>query len=381
MKKVLFVSNLKKCDDNMSSTDIMTFNIIKGLNEGNVHLDLFALYDDEKEVEQLLFQYSQYCKKMHFAKRRLHEGQSKYYSTICSLLYQWNTNYYFNEIKKSKITDSYDLIICNKITIDEIVFGKVLKRVTKSSKLFEFWSDPMALAGINKDLFKKTPRKWLFKIIEKKALRNCDRIIYGTKVLMLTQKEFYKKESVKMSYIDIAYCENAYETEPCCNSKKIIYAGNYYSTIRNILELVQAISKQNEFTLDVFGDSDLDLTGFNNVFAHGRIPKAKLDVVKNDYSIEVCLLNKITPQIPGKIFYDMLSEKIIIILADGPMQNEIIDYLSKYKRFLVCKNRFEDISKLLSTQLNNSANYDFEYLKNNFSPMVVSKSLIDGGMV
>ena len=379
MKKVLFVSNLKKIDDNISSTDIMTLNIIKGFNECNVHLDLFVLYDNDKEIEELSHYYSSYCKKMYFAKRRLHEGQNKYHSTFCSFWYQWSTNYYYKEITKSRIADTYDLIVCNKITIDEIVFGKILKKITKSLKIYEYWSDPMALSGINKELFKKMPRKWLFKLIEKKAISNCNNIIYGTKVLMLTQKEFYKKESLKMSYIDIAYCENDYETESCCNSKRILYAGNYYSTIRNILELVQAISEQNEYTLDVFGDSDLDLAGFSNVFVHERIPKARLDIVKNAYSIEVCLLNRVTPQIPGKIFYDMLSKKTIIILADGPMQNEIIDYLSEYKRFLVCRNRADDILKLLSTKLNESIDYDFNFLKNHYSPYIVSNSLLEGG--
>lgn len=380
MKRVLFVSNLRKSDDSMTSTDIMTLNIIKGISGCGVQLDLFILYDDEKEVKPLKSFYAKFCQKMFYAKRLLHEGQSKYKSIFLSLFLQMFKNHYFREIKKTQIKSPYDVIICNKITIDEIIFGKILKKNTNSRLLYEYWSDPMALSGINSEIFKKMPRKWAFRLIEKRAIKNCDKIIYGTKILYLTQKEFYKKEASRMAYIDIAYCESKSDKSDSYNANSIIYAGNYYSTIRNINELIKAISSQNKYTLDIFGNSDLKFENTHNITFHGRVSKNELDFIKNNYSTEVCILNKNTPQIPGKIFYDMMSKKTIIILADGPMQNEIIEYLSRYKRFLVCKNRDDDILELLSSNLIVDYIPDYSFLEKYFSPMTISKSLIDGGM-
>lgn len=379
MSKILFVSNLKAIDDNMTSTDVMTLNIIKGIKECGESLDLFILYDKSPEIEKLSSFYKAYCDNMFFLKRVFHPGQSKFKTVFGSLFYQLFDGRYKKAIKKAGIRKSYDLIISNKITIDEIIVGKLLKKMAIGNKHYEYWSDPMALSGINEAIFRRTPRRWAFKVIESKAIGKCDRIIYGTETLLSTQKHFFPRKADKMSYVNVSYCDGVFFRSHE-KSDRIIYAGNYYSTIRNINELIQAVSSQKKYKLDVYGDGDLLFPNAKNVCFHKRISKKDLDIIQNEYNIQICLLNANTPQIPGKVFYDMMSKKSIIVLTDGPMKEEIIDYLNKYRRFIVCENKKEKIEEILAQSLDDISNIDYDFLKENFSPKSISRSLIDGGI-
>lgn len=381
MKTVLFITSLKIPSQNMSSTDIMTRNILIGLRQNKCDVMLLALYDDISEIPLLTQEYSQYAKKLLFLPRFFNETQNKYFFLFYGFIKQFFCSYYKKEIVKieNDIIEP-DVIISNKITLDEIIYGRCIKNIFPNSKLYQYWSDPMTLSGITRKLLLKTPRRWLFWFLEKKAISNGDKIIYGTKTLLDTQKAIFKSYKNKMTYVDVCYTpnDNRY-IHKSLKTNRILYAGNYYSSIRNILPLAEAISKQNLIQLDVYGCGDIDLSLYKNVQVYGRVSADKIKQIEKLYDLTVCILNHTATQIPGKIFYEMLSGKKILILSDGPYQKEINEYLKRYQRFIICENTVESI--LLSLNLDNLMfEVDFKYIEEHYSPKVIALSLINGGL-
>lgn len=381
MKNILFITSLKNPSQIMSSTDIMTRNILTGLCQNKYNVTLLALYDKEDEIPAIAQEYSKYVNKILFLPRFFNETQNKYFFLFYSFIKQIFCGFY----KKQVMTIRNDIIspeviVSNKITLDEILYGKIIKSIFPGAKLYQYWSDPMTLSGITKRLLTKTPRRWLFWIVEKMAISKSDAIIYGTKTLLDTQKKLFKSSKEMMTYIDICYTPDDNRENFCSlNVNRVLYAGNYYSSTRNILPLAEAISRHNSLHLDVYGSGDVDLSKYTNVHVYGRVSSEEIKQIEKSYDLTICILNHTATQIPGKIFYEMASPKKILVLSDGPYQNEIAEYLDKYKRFIVCKNEVDAILSCLNLE-KLALDVDFAFVKEHYSPKTVARSLIDGGL-
>lgn len=378
MSNILYISNVKPPFDECSSTDIMTNSIIHGLSQTSNSITLLLLIDDIDEKKKLNDYYSKLVDRVLFSKRFFHEGQSKYRFLFGGLVALVLQKSYRTEL--SCIIDKLghiDTIIANKVTIDEIIYAELINKEYPQVKSYQFWSDPMALSGITSNMFYKMPRRWLFRILEKKLISRCDLVIYGTRTLYHTQSAFYKSLSGKMRYIDICYTPSK-NTSNCIEGNRLLYAGNYYSSIRDITPLAEAISLQNKYTLDIYGNGDVDLSNYKNVEVHSRVDRETLEKIEAQHSAIICVLNKTASQIPGKIFYDMCSDKAIIVLTDGTYSETILEDLESYHRFKVCKNTCQDILNMLSKDLSN-IEFDIGEIKTKYSPLAISMSLLNGG--
>ena len=378
MASILYITNVKPPTCDCSSTDIMTNNLIYGLSQTSNNMTLLVLIDNNTDIAKTYEYYSKYVNRVLFLKRFFHDGQSKYcflLGGLASLLLQRR---YIDELKRvSGSISDIDIIIANKVTIDEVIYGGLIHKGIPRAKYYQFWSDPMALSGITRNQFSKMPRRWLFRFLEKSLISKGDLIVYGTRTLYLTQSAFYKTMSKKMRYIDICYSPNQSVNYSVMNNH-LLYAGNYYSTIRNIIPLVEAISSQDKYKLDIYGNGDVDLSQYKNVEVHARVDRALIEEIESKYCAIICILNKTTSQIPGKVFYDMCSEKAIIVLTDGSYCETILDDLETYKRFKVCKNEYHNILDMLSSDCL-SVGFDYSEIKEKYSPYAISMSLINGG--
>lgn len=381
MKKVVFISSVRPPSEVCSSTDIMTNNIIEGLAKNDVELTLVLLYDDKKEIINLRKYYMNFTSKVLFLPRFFRDGQSKYtflFGSLSVLVFRKKYEYCAHDILH-KLTN-VDLIIANKVTIDEIIYGDYFSKKIIGASYYQYWSDPMAVAGILPDELKKSFIRQLFKFIERGAIKKADRIIYGTKVLLDVQKDIYPTVASKMYYIDISYSKKSLINKGNSIGFKMLYAGNYYSNIRNIQPLLKAVSKMNMVTLDIYGNGDASIPT-QNVNYCGRISVDQLDSVREEYDCEICILNHSCLQIPGKIFYNMYINIPIIVICDGPYIDQITDYLSQYNRFELCYNNENSITSMLNHVINNNNDLDLVYINKNFSKKKIATDLILGGKI
>ena len=113
-KRVLFISNVKPLSGRLSSTDIMTINLIEGLSKCNVDLSLLILTENS-DIADLYKDYQQYANKIIVSKRQFHEGQSIFKSVFGSLFNALFPGFYkknINVIRKNNSLD-FDIVISN----------------------------------------------------------------------------------------------------------------------------------------------------------------------------------------------------------------------------------------------------------------------------
>lgn len=382
-QRIFFISRVRPQNELGTSTDIMTNNIIEGLSKLESELVLILLYDDESEISSIKAAYSKYSETIHLLPRFFREGQSRVRFLFGSLFALIFDNKYKSILNKESIlVNDRDLVIANKVTIDEIVYGNILKRNHKNIIYYQYWSDPMAVAGVLPVDLKRDIKRKSLALVERLAIKNANIVIYGTRVLMDVQKSIYPQYQEKMRYVDVAYNNEEREQvrQPVLNNEfKLIYAGNYYSRIRNIVPLLEAVSELDGVKLDIYGSGDIEKS-YQNCNYMGRISPSELETKICEYDCEICILNHSCVQIPGKLFYNMMHQIPIIVICDGPYVDDIIRYISTYKRYELSQNNKNSIVETINTVLQRNPRYDYDLLRTEYSCEKISLDIVKGGL-
>ncbi len=382
--KVYFISAVCPPTGEASSTDIMTNNILAGIKKNHIHTILLAVCKPKDDQAAITEYYSSLVDEVILVKSMFPEekpGRAAY-------LYQcfWkgcHLKAYSDVLGQLNLNlMSGDLVLANKVYSDEIMYGAALKKAFPKALYYQYWSDPMTLSGILPEALKHTPRRWPFWFIERKYLKFANHIIYGTKVLMQFQRRLYPKLASKMKYVDVSYTENnetvsgSYSTIP----NSIVYSGNYFSNIRNIRPLLEAVGALPECHLDVYGSGDVLQPEAHNICMHGRISPDELCEIEKKYAVNVCILNHGCIQIPGKVFYHSNQPAPCLVIVDGPYADLIIEYLNDMGCYTICRNEKKDIVSALRQVLTaKSVDRSAEFLER-YSSKRISMDLINGGL-
>lgn len=348
MEKILFISELYPQGNDFNSTHTMTLSFLNGLIENNC--DVFFLCIKNKDIAQESmadFCYSIGCP-FSIVESTLSGKCGKYMMLLdmmkCILHYRGKNN----EMKPfyhQKWT-----IITQSPTIESICIARNIKQHSQA-QIIELWSDPITLSGIysSEYSFKRFP----LKVIEARMLSYADKVYYITKPLCDEQKKLFRFATKKIDYLDAPYKGNQ-KKEP--NEKKslyhFLYAGSYFQNIRNIKPLLHAFQVIDpKYVLDIYGLGDVDIPKRENIVYHGVVPSNEMEQIEYQYQNIISVLNRNSIQIPGKTFYGIDSKKNIIVICDGDQEHlpSILDYLRKYRRFLLCKNDANEIINLLES--------------------------------
>ena len=373
--KVIFVSNVTPLQSNATSTDIMTYNIIYGLSKVCDELIMVAINSNRTEKDKNLIRecYGDIAKEIYIFNSKLGKNKGKY-----SYLMKLYKNLIFSSYKKeakslTNVIDENTIIVSHSPSVESVSFCKFLKKINNEIKWIQYWSDPIALSGINPEEFsiKRYPYFWL----EKECIKLGDKVVYGTKTLYEFQKLMFKKQVKKMSHVDVSYSatydEKNYTTK---NSNDLLYAGNYYKYTRNIMPLYEAIEKlSGEYKLNVFGKGD-QYKESKYITYNERISPKELNNIEKNHKNIICLMNSKCIQIPGKTFYDIASDKNILVIIDGIHKKEIKKYLESYHRFIIVNN--EPLSIIEGIKRLNSLHCDINEIKKKYSPEKIAKDIL-----
>lgn len=374
-KTVFFVASVRSPNAIATSTNIMTSLLLQGLSDNNCKTVFFAICEYESEKEEIIKYYSKFVKKIVIIPCKTKHQRNKYKHLI-NLILNSKSRFYEHQIRGvlSEIHVKPSLIISHSPGFDAAYYAIELKKIFKTTLLYQYWSDPVALAGILPEQVSASRR--IHKYLEKSVLKPADKVIYGTQTLLYFQKILYRKYASKMSYIDVPCKQSASSTKKF-DDHYVLYAGNYYSKTRNILPLTFVISKNPSFSLDIYGDGDIELPKSNNIICHDRVSPSELELIEKQYSVKVCVLNHSCIQIPGKLFYDMADKSRIIVILDGKYKNVIMNYLAKFNRFVFCDNNIKSIATTLQCYWNSEIKTN--NILSKYSPKSVTADLLDGG--
>jgi hypothetical protein len=266
----------------------------------------------------------------------------------------YNSRYYISQVIKNYAIycdKEYDLIISLSSPVAAHYLAEQIldKTPLNAKKWCQIWEDPWYY-----DLYTDKTKRIYYE--ENRLLSKADVIEYVTPLTCFYQKQYFPEYAGKMFWSFLPYNNDIFNNESDlrineASVSKLGYFGEYVSKVRNIMPLVEAVSELNDYKLVICGNSDLDLTHFNNVFPQGRVSVEKVRELQDECGVLVNISNLKGGQIPGKIYQYAATKKQILFVLDGTEEEKsiILDTFSKYNRFIFCDNNKD----ALRTCLNN----------------------------
>ena len=347
---IVFVAEMRNPNTNASSTQIMTSNLLYGFKSLCKELIFVPVISDESDANDIRNFYSSLCTRIFFLKQKTTFQRNLILRQLSMCKEAYIPGEYVLPNELSRYLQKNTVVVSQSPTIDTILVSKQIKSKYSGIRYIQYWGDPMALSGI---LFEEyNIKRILLKIIERQVHKYADKIVFGTESLYREQIKLFPEINSSASFCDVAYNPQSWgEYE---GRKKFIcgYFGNYYSSIRNINPLYNAFSQINNCKLVICGSSDLDLKSTDNITVMERIPQSQVEKEEAKTNIEICVLNRVSAQIPGKLFYHTNTDKPIIVILDGPRGSTMRTELEKSNRFIFCDNDEKSIIDTLVGLIN-----------------------------
>ena len=361
-KKRILVIKLSSADE-LTSSNMRTLALIKGLLEigfevywltipginTTVKSDAtdYSFYNDIKIITTNENKtYSAIREKERKGKNRLVSILRRVYHRLTIFDFTYSIAKRF-DIRKLPESQFDYLITVSDPKTSHLLGRRLLRQGLRVYRWIQYWGDP--LRG---DITRKTvyPDALLSKV-EDQLLKKADKIVYTSPFTLNEEKKCHEKYSKKMVMLPTPYIRERY-FEKHKRSKIVLgYFGAYYSNVRNIMPLYDAISKLKNVELIIVGDSDIQLKETNNIKVYGRRGIEEFEAQIDAY---VCILNSSGTQIPGKIYHNSGTNLPIIVLLDGDEIEETRFFLEGFGRFIVFKNNEEEILKAIEEVENDS---------------------------
>ena len=354
----------------------MTASLLRGFREVSDVCVFAAIVGDDVNRESVLRYYGGFADEIVFV-RRITTLKKDKYSKYLSMLKCCMFARFPEEKQLAELIDGDTFMVSQSPAIDAALLCKRLMRLAKPKRYIQYWGDPLALSLITPEQYSAT--RLPFYLIERRLFRFADSIVYGTKPLYKAQKQLFSSLSAcaRMGYCDVPYLDRGDE-EQLGGELTFGYLGNYYSKIRDLRPFYEAFRDFDRGRLIVCGSSDLELEPTERVTVMRRVPQSEVHETEKLLNVEVCLLNRIGIQIPGKIFYEVNTDKVILVITDGPRAEDAREYLDGFKRFVFCENNRESIRAALNRIADGETPCDRSQIYR-LSPGYVADSILKGG--
>ncbi|MCG2419776.1 hypothetical protein K8089_12150 [Aequorivita sp. F47161] len=231
------------------------------------------------------------------------------------------------------------------------------------------YPDSKIICDIGDPLYKNSAR-WnddeISRGIEFKALKLSTNLIVTNE---LTKAHFTSEFNINSSLIHII--PQGVNTElieslsqKCMTERKsMAYAGRFYNKLRSPDYLFTALSNQNEYKLDIYGNNEVKK--IKNVSFYNSLEQTELFKLLYQYEVLVFIDNKSGVQTSGKIF-ELLAFKKIILFIKGDEETATYQMASKFRNVIFCENNLNAILEAIS-KIESLNNFHFNYDCQNFS--------------
>lgn len=373
---VVFVSEARDPYQFGSSTQIMTYNLLYGLKAISSKVIFIAIIDNGNNIEAVREYYKLVVDEFIpiYSKINLEAYSRNKYKRLFKLIKSSFTSFLYKKFAKSITIKNDYVLLSHSPSVETILLCKEIRAYHKPLKYIQYWSDPITISGIYpSDLnLKRLP----YYLLEQYLLSLGDEIVYGTKLLYDGQHKLFKQYKHKMRYVHVSYSpttknEKSEFTKPYTYG----YTGNYTKEIRNILPLYNAFHSFLDANLFICGTGNVKLESTNNITVHNRYPQGEISAIEATLDIFICICNYSCLQIPGKVFYQANSNKVILVILDGKYKRRIKSYLEEFQRFEFCYNNVESIVKALKRIQNKYPKVSHESIYK-LSPEFVANQLL-----
>lgn len=372
-KRIIFISEMRNPRTSGSSTQIMTRNLLYGFSKISEQLVFVAVIEKLEDAKDIREYYKEFTSDIYFVIEN-----SKDKTNVLKRQFVWLADTFKKhfdrlpcELKKNF---GYETVLVSQSPgLDAALLCKELKQKNPNIYYVQYWGDPLALSLITPQQY--NAKRILLKLIEKRLHRFADKIVYGTDSLFSAELQLFPEIKAKTKACDVSFMPDAIDIRTPSNILKFGYFGNYYSVIRDICPLYEAFKQISDAQLVICGSSDLRLKSTDRIKVLDRIPQDSVEREEAKIDVEVCVLNRVGIQIPGKIFYHTNTKKHILVLTDGPIFDTIEAELQKSNRFIICRNEQNEIKKTVRAIIHGDYN-DVEYDRYYYSPEKISRQIV-----
>ena len=304
---------------------------------------------------------------------------------IKGIVYKWmNRNEVYDNLKGiinhindiDLKTEKYDVIVSSSDPKSSHLFVERLLEKENDSfegRWIQIWGDPFF-----GDITSKNNKKAeLIKKEERRLLSKANKVIYVSKLTKEKQKCLYPESADKMIHIAIPYMKKEfYNLREIGNMTrmKLVYCGDYNSSVRNILPLYNAVNDLENVHLTICGGSDIRLESTEKVTVYGRVSYEKVKQLEKEADVLVHLSNLSGTQIPGKIYQYSGTNKPILFILDGEKQ-ELRNVFERYNRYVFSNNNVENICSILKEGCNDGQEINQEPVEE-FSPRFIASKIL-----
>lgn len=304
------------------------------------------------------------------------KGESKAKKTLLSVARSLYKKFaIYNHTKAIADSIKIDILNCTEyeyiISVSDpktshIAMQKLIEQGLKYNKWIQYWGDPMTLDITKQSVYPS----FVYKTIEEKLIRGCDRIVYTSPLTLKMQKQLFKNQAKLMTCVPTAYIEDKHFPEKSGGDYTIGYFGTYTSFVRNIHPFYDACNTLDAKTY-IIGDADFALDTTDKVTV---LPRGDISKYEEITDLFICILNSSGSQIPGKVYHDAAYNKPVLVILDGEYSNEIREYLNQFNRYYFCNNTMEEIVESIKSIREGSKT--FEPCRD-FSAKEVARKVID----
>ena len=269
----------------------------------------------------------------------------KAYKSIDLFGYSITYKKYITFIKKTVQTMHFDVLATFSDPKTAHIIGSKVKKTKKHLFYIQHWGDPLTIDITDKTIVPT----FLKKHIEKKLLKNADRIQYVSPITLAKQKELFPKLASKMVFLPTNGEIIKYKKRIDYKNLSIAYCGSYMSSVRNIIPLYEAVGSLKDVGINllIIGNGDVALEEKSNIKILGRVNSEELIGIVKDVDVFVSIMNNRGSQIPRKLYSDGLSDKGALVLVDGEYGEQIQSFFSQYNRYVFANNKKEEIVRCL----------------------------------
>ena len=373
-EQIVFVSEMRNPKTSGSSTQIMTRNLLYGFSKICDRLLFVAVVEKQDDTDDIRTYYSSITPNIYFVIEN-----SKNKTDVLKRQFVWLADTYRSHADRvpselERFLDTDTILVSQSPGLDAALICKEMKLRYPTIFYVQYWGDPLALSLITPQQY--TPKRYILKLIEKRLHKFADKIVFGTESLCSAQLQQFPEIKGKTMACDVSFMPEAIDDRTKIIKHTFGYFGNYYTSIRNILPLYEAFKQVENGHLVICGSSDIKLEPTEQVEVLDRIPQDQVENEESKIDVEVCILNSVGIQIPGKVFYHTNTAKHILVLSDGPVADSIEIELGKSSRFIICKNEQKAIEKTVRAII--AGKFDTnKYDKTYYSPERVCRQIVN----
>lgn len=265
----------------------------------------------------------------------------------------------------------YDLIISNSspAASHKLVLNLLNKHAVRTRKWIQIWEDPWYydLYGGHTEAEKKE---------EESLLKAADTIYYVSPLTLMYQRKYFPDCADKMSFIPLPAFRFTEASSPKHELPVFGYFGDYYSYVRNLSPFIN-VAKKKMIPAYIIGDSNLNENSSDTVTIMPRMTLKELSGYQDNTDVLVQLCNLRGGQIPGKIYHYSVTDRKILFILDGTVEEKdmIYQFFERYNRYCFCGNTADEISLAIDQLIND--NNKTEHEVEDFYPVNIVKKLIE----